>query len=227
MTITEGHYRGVKVNWTLANETDGQMWTTLQPINLFMKAHLKEIPEEEIRKCFSLPKKDEGSFALHVLPDNEKEINWCYMWSGVKGVSTQYEYLAYLFRGIDALWKYIHEKIPFPQPQIKYQVAVDFKFKDLLTKIQNEVFSKVNASKWPYEWMTADIQDAVSEVCGKDMLRYVNVEYSRQEDGTTAYTIQLLDKPIEDSMPPKVPVAPKAPAMETPAPEAVPPAVEK
>lgn len=113
MNITSGNYRGWHVSMDLINGTSGQIAVTFElKVPESMDVFKKEVTDAQLRRIFALPKgnsADLGFFRADGTEGNPVGFQWCFMFDRLKGNPSQFEYLAFLFQGLDKVIDLIHK----------------------------------------------------------------------------------------------------------------------
>ena len=101
MVITKGRYRGWDIGIGLVGGTDGQVEVQCSPANQFYHDKFNLITDEQIKGVFNI---DSKNITFYRMSDGETPVfGWSFMFSGLQGDPTQYEFLAWMFRGIDKI----------------------------------------------------------------------------------------------------------------------------
>jgi hypothetical protein len=101
MVITKGRYRGWDIGMGLVGGTDGQVEVQCSLANQFYYDKFKSTTDEQIKEVFGIGSRDTTFYRM---TDGETPVfGWSFMFSGLQGDPTQYEFLAWMFRGIDKI----------------------------------------------------------------------------------------------------------------------------
>ena len=101
MVITKGRYRGWDIGMGLVGGTDGQVEVHCSLANQYYYDKFKSTTDEQIREVFNIGSRDTTFYRT---TDGETPVfGWSFMFSGLQGDPTQYEFLAWMFRGIDKI----------------------------------------------------------------------------------------------------------------------------
>ena len=101
MRIAMGRYRGWDIGVGILGGTDGQIEVQCSLANRYYYDKFKSTTDEQIRDVFGIDSKDTTFYRMK---DGETPVfGWSFMFSGLQGDPTQYEFLAWMFRGIDKI----------------------------------------------------------------------------------------------------------------------------
>lgn len=101
MRIANGRYRGWDIGVGILGGTDGQIEVQCSLANKFYYDKFQSITDDQIREVFNIDSKDTTFYRMS---DMETPVfGWSFMFSGLQGDPTQYEFLAWMFRGIDKI----------------------------------------------------------------------------------------------------------------------------
>ena len=101
MVIAKGRYRGWDSGIVLLGGTDGQVEVQCALANKFYYDKFKSTTDEQIKGVFGI---DSKNTTFYRMTDGETPVfGWSFMFSGLQGYPTQYEFLAWMFRGIDKI----------------------------------------------------------------------------------------------------------------------------
>lgn len=101
MVIAKGIYRGWDIGIGLLGGTDGQVEVQCALANKFYYDKFKSTTDEQIKGVFGI---DSKNTTFYRMTDGETPVfGWSFMFSGLQGDPTQYEFLAWMFRGIDKI----------------------------------------------------------------------------------------------------------------------------
>lgn len=196
MTITNGKYRGTEITISLVPESSGQIQCLIEIGSPYLKAHFDVVKDEEIRKAFNLPDKDNESCYFHNLFKAEKNeekhnaIFWNFMFNCLRGPSTQYEFLGSVFRGIDKIIEIILQRCPYPKCSFDIECnnpKVTDKDLDAIRTKLNEFAGKW---QWPYKFNAYETHLGVLMALKSDELTdHIVVNEITTEDGTHNYKV--------------------------------------
>jgi len=108
MVISQGIYRGCKIEFGIIPGTSGQAHVTVEALGKGLQSVIDTITEELLRKTFNFPETNGTNFNLY-FERSEHNISWSFFIETI-GRCTQYEYLSSIFKSIDALCTYIPPK---------------------------------------------------------------------------------------------------------------------
>ena len=101
MVISKGRYRGWDIGIGLLGGTDGQIEVQCSLANQCYHDKFKSTTNEQIKEVFGIGFRDTTFYRM---TDGETPVfGWSFMFSGLQGDTTQYEFLAWMFRGIDKI----------------------------------------------------------------------------------------------------------------------------
>ena len=101
MVIAKGRYRGWDIGIGLVGGTDGQVEVQCSLANQFYYDKFNSITDEQIKGVFNI---DSKNITFYRMSDGENPVfGWSFMFSGLHGDPTQYEFLAWMFREIDKI----------------------------------------------------------------------------------------------------------------------------
>lgn len=104
MMITKGRYRGWDIGMGLVGGTDGQVEVQCSLANQCYYDKFKSTTDEQIREVFKIDSRDITFYRVaQDEPNGFVGFGWSFMFSGLQGDPTQYEFLAWMFRGIDKI----------------------------------------------------------------------------------------------------------------------------
>ena len=106
--IAKGRYRGWDIGMGIVGGTDGQIEVQCSLANKYYYDKFKSTTDEQIKESFGI---DLSTFYRGT--DGETPLfGWSFMFSGLQGDPTQYEYLAWMFRGIDKIVDIMNKSEP-------------------------------------------------------------------------------------------------------------------
>ena len=101
MVISRGRYRGWDIGMGLVGGTDGQVEVQCSLANQCCYDKFKSTTDEQIKEVFGIGSRDTTFYRT---TDGETPVfGWSFMFSGLQGDPTQYEFLACMFRRIDKI----------------------------------------------------------------------------------------------------------------------------
>lgn len=104
MVITKGRYRGWDIDVGIIEGTDGQIEVQCLLANKYYYDKFKSTSDEQIREVLKIGPKDTTFYRMAQDESNGfVGFGWSFMFSGLQGGPTQYEFLAWMFRGIDKI----------------------------------------------------------------------------------------------------------------------------
>ena len=104
MMIAKGRYRGWDIGVGIIEGTDGQIEVQCSLANKYYYDKFKSTSDGQIRDVFNIDSKDTRFYKMaQDEPNGFVGFGWSFMFSGLQGDPTQYEFLAWMFRGIDKI----------------------------------------------------------------------------------------------------------------------------
>ena len=111
MMIAKGRYRGWDIGMGIVGGTDGQIEVQCSLANQFYYDKFRSISDEQIKEVFGIDSSKDTTFYRGA--DGETPLfGWSFMFSGLQGDPTQYEFLAWMFRGIDKIVDMMNKSEP-------------------------------------------------------------------------------------------------------------------
>ena len=195
MIITEGKYRGTEISLYLMPGTSGQVQCSIKFEESYWKAHMNVVKDEEIRKIFNLPEKDNDLFSFHNLFIAPEESNKCeaILWNFNFGNSiSKYEFLAYVFRGIDKIASLVLERCPYPKCQFKIESVNPEIGDEQIAAINNKLNEFAEGLKWPYKHESYDVHmNVLMALKSNKLTNFIDVKPDVQKDGTVNYIVKI------------------------------------